>query len=139
MAEAERVEARKAERAAPQAVLIAPADRAGLGDVGVRLGAFIAIGFCVSRAAAADQSSTMMTAQPIFEASNPPHHPEERCEASRLEGCSEGGAVRALWSVSRRVACGAAPQDEGSRGAHWLTTPDSVASLEKAAANRARV
>ena len=55
VAEAERVETRKAERPAPQAVAIASAERAGLGDMAERVGAFVAVSRGVVRAAAADR------------------------------------------------------------------------------------
>ncbi len=55
MAEAERVEARQIERPAPQAVAVAAAERAGLGDVAERIRTLVAVGLCVFRAAAADR------------------------------------------------------------------------------------
>src|SRR5208282_2917677 len=55
VAEAERVEAWKAERPAPQPVPIAEAKRAGLGDMAERVGALVAVSPGVFRAAAADR------------------------------------------------------------------------------------
>ena len=90
MGEPEGGEAGDVERAAPQAIAIAEAQRAGLDDVAERVGALVAVGRRVLGAAAAD----------------------------RIED-----------------------EENGARhdAPHWLTTPDSVASFAKAAANRARV
>ena len=55
MAKAERVEMRQIERPAPQALAVAAAKRAGLGDVAERVGPFVAVNLGVPRTAAADR------------------------------------------------------------------------------------
>ena len=55
MAEAERGEIGKVQRPAPEAVAVAEAERAGLGDMAERVGALVAVGRGVLGAAAADR------------------------------------------------------------------------------------
>ena len=138
------------ERPAPQPVAVAEAQGAGLRDVAERVGALVAVCSRVFRAAAADR---------VEHDEDGASHVSARSRRSvrDTEGPNHRLILRAMRSIASRRMLQSAPSEpsgasietrrrrrrssgRGGRGAaHWLTTPLCVASLAKAAANRARV
>ena len=108
-----------------------------------RVGALVAVGRGVLGAAAADRiehdedragHGELYSSWPVMPA-------EARHRIIDSDDPSEPSWAERRGASLRDPPLFAGVPGQGAQGdsAHWLTTPDSVASLEKAAANRARV
>src|SRR6185437_1558659 len=148
-AKPERLEARQLQGPAPQAVAIAASLGASVGDVAQRIGALVAVGRRILGAAAADRIEDDEDGAGHWRFSGCPlHRPSAGPPPPPLPGMGEAPTVarssslaivrRETGVLSNALRRGRGPT-RGSCRLHWLTTCGSVASLAKAAANRARV